>query len=66
MARVEGFNVSNWALGYGHETDRHFLKLDFTDGKSITLSLLPNQAKEMAQALLKQLRQKPPKPDRLS
>jgi hypothetical protein len=66
MAKATGLNIKQWATGYGHETDAHFLKLDFVNGTSVTVSLSPRVAEEMAQALLKQIHQKPPKPDRLS
>jgi hypothetical protein len=66
MAQVSGLNVRQWATGYGHETDTHFVKLDFVNGTSVTVSLSADQAKEIAEALLQQLHQKPPKPDRLS
>ncbi|MDN4988464.1 hypothetical protein KUL72_15700 [Bradyrhizobium arachidis] len=63
MAGATGLNIAHWATGYGHNTDIHFLKLDFVDGKSVTVALQPAQADEIAQALLRQLCQKPPKPN---
>jgi hypothetical protein len=66
MATVTGFNITNWALGYGHETGVHFLKFYLVNSNEITISLSELHAREIGEALLNQVRQKPPKSDRLS
>jgi hypothetical protein len=65
MAQVAGFVVRNWAVGYGHETGRFFIKFDFASD-STTVSLTEQQAEELGKSLLETVRTKPPKPDRLS
>jgi hypothetical protein len=62
MAEITGLNIAHWAIGYGHNTDIHFLKLDLVDGNSITIALRPKQAEEIAQVLLSHASHPPLKP----
>ena len=63
---IEAIVVDKWSVGFDHGHGFHVLKCDFMDQQPLILALSPEHAEEIANALLDQVRQKPPTRDRLS
>jgi hypothetical protein len=61
MAQQEAILVGKWHMAYHHADGVNILKLEFADREPVYLAFPPQQAQEIANAFLENLKTPPPK-----
>jgi hypothetical protein len=64
--RMEAVMTGKWSLGYDAGRQLTILIFEFSDRQPIVVAISPDNAEQIAKAMLEQLRNPPPRLNRLS
>ena len=63
---IQAILVGKWVIGYDHASKHTVVRIEFSDRPPLHLAFAPENAVDLAKAILDQQQNPPPKSDRLS